>query len=304
MRSFADTRRLTLARRLASGMPAWAVAKGSNIPLEELEGLVVERGFAELVNSMAELMAMDGEARLAKLYRIAQQVLTAAILRSDERACEFMIRQTGLGRNPDRTLQRGLNATIEAEINKAERLKAEIEAGRLTPDTPPPEPPPPPFDFTTQPETLADAITACEAAAALPADRWIDPIDARLWRKAGALRREMLHEEVLHHAVAEHEAMERRKVPLELDEVEAIEAAQVAEHGRRQAKAGSKPAESQSSGLSLEDRKALDEIRAMYRRLPPERLVAMCNRPPRGMERLFAVLAEEIGLRPGQPQGP
>ena len=303
MKSFADTRRLTLARRLAAGMPAWAVARGSNIPLEELEGLVVERGFAELVNSMAELMAMDDEARLAKLYRIAQQVLAAAILRSDERACEFMIRQADLGRNPDRTLQNGLNATIEAEISRAERQKAEIEAGRLTPETPVPEPPPA-FDFTRQPETLAEAIAACEAAAALPADRWVDPIDARLYRKAGALRREMLQEQALHHAAAEQEAALRRKVPLELDEVEAIEAAQVAAHGRRQARAeGAAPAKPRGNGLSRDDLKALDEIRAMYRRLPPERLVAMCSKPPRGMEKLFAVLAEEIGL-PAKPQGP
>jgi hypothetical protein len=41
----------------------------------------------------------------------------------------------------------------------------------------------------------------------------------------------------------------------------------------------------------------------MYRRLPPERLIAMCKAPPKGMERLFAVLAQEIGLK-AQPQGP
>jgi hypothetical protein len=136
-------------------------------------------------------------------------------------------------------------------------------------------------------------------------DRYIDPVDARLYRAAGALRRDMLREEVIHRGVAEHEAAERRKVPLELHEVEAIEAAQVAEHGRRMARqeaakapqpAKAEPA-SDASGLSREDRKALDEIRAMYRRLPPERLVAICRTPPRGMEKLFAVLAEEIGIR-------
>ncbi|HMU52643.1 MAG TPA: hypothetical protein PKA13_22895, partial [Geminicoccaceae bacterium] len=99
-------------------------------------------------------------------------------------------------------------------------------------------------------------------------------------------------------------AMERRKVPMELDEVEAIEAAQVAEHGRRLARAEKAAAEPAASGLSREDRKALDEIRAMYRRLPPERLVAICQRPPRGMEKLFAMLAGEIGLRPEKSQGP
>ena len=59
MKPFADTRRLTLARRLASGLPAWAVARASNIPDADLEALVVESGFAELVNAMAELMALD-----------------------------------------------------------------------------------------------------------------------------------------------------------------------------------------------------------------------------------------------------
>ncbi len=259
---------------------------------------------------MAELMAMDEEARLEKLYRIAQQVMAAAVQRLDERACEFMIRQTDLKRNPHKVLQRGLNATIEAEIAKAERARAEIDAGQLTPDTPLPERPEP-FDFTRQPETLAEAIAACEAAAALPETRYVDHLDARLYRTAGALRREMLREEMIHHGVAEREAAERRKVPLELHEVEAIEAAQVAEHGRRLARqeaektpepVKAEPA-SDASGLSREDLKALDEIRAMYRRLPPERLVVICKTPPRGMEKLFAVLAREIGL-PEQPQGP
>ena len=308
MKPIADTRRLTLARRLACNLPAWAVARASSMSTEALEAVMVEQGFDQLVSSMAELMAMDEEARLAKLYRIAQQVMAAAVLRGDERACEFMLRQTQLKRNPHKTLQRGLNRTIKAEIAKGARVQAEIDAGTLTPETPLPERPEP-FDFTRQPETLAEAIAACEAAAALPPDRHVDHLDARLYRTAGSLRREMLREEVLYHSVAEHEAAERRQVPLELHEVEAIEAAQVAEHGRRLARAEaetaprpqSEPAD--ASGLSREDRKALDEIRAMYRRLPPERLAVICARPPRGMERLFAVLAKEVGL-PEQPQGP
>jgi hypothetical protein len=306
MKTLADTRRLTLARRLASGLPVWAVARGSNLPMEELEALVVEQGFAELISSMAELMAMEEQARLEKLHRIAQEVLAAAVLRQDERACEFLIRQMRLGRNPHETLQRGLSRTIAAELARAGRLQAEIDAGRLTPETPLPEPPPP-FDFTKQPETLAEAIAACEAAAALPGSRPVDPIDARLWRKAGALRREMLHEEALHHLAAERAAMALRRVPREIEEVEAIELRQV-ELGARlraaaEAEAEPVPTPAGEPGLSAGDRKALDEIRAMYRRLPPGRLVAMCQAPPRGMEKLFAVLAREIGLK-AQPQGP
>ena len=308
MKTVADTRRITLARRLACNLPAWAVARASGMSTADLEAVMLERGFDQLVASMAELMAMDEAARLRKLHRIAEEVLANAIVSRDPRACEFMLRQMELKRNPHRMLQRGLNRTIKVEINKAARVQAEIEAGKLTPDTPPPERPEP-FDFTKQPTNLAEAIAACEAAAALPVDRYIDPVDARLYRAAGALRRQMLCEEVIHHTVAERDAAERRKVPLELHEVEAIEAAQVAEHGRRMARAEAEtapepqPEPADASGLSREDRKALDEIRAMYRRLPPERLAVICARPPRGMEKLFAVLAREAGL-PEQPQGP
>jgi hypothetical protein len=209
-----------------------------------------------------------------------------------------------LGKNPHQTLQRGLSRTIAAEMAKAERLQAEIEAGRLGPDTPPPEPPPPPFDFSRQPATLAEAVAACQAAAALPPGRPVDPIDARLWRKAGALRREMLREEALHHAAAERAAMELRRVPREIEEVEAIELRQVELGARLRAAAEPAPVPACDDGLSAGDRKALGEIRSMYRRLPPERLVAMCKAPPKGMERLFAVLAREIGVEPVQPQAP
>ena len=167
-------------------------------------------------------------------------------------------------------------------------------------------------------------MAKCEAALELPPDRHIDRIDARLWRKAGALRREMLHENVLHHVAARSEAEALRKVPMEIEEVDAIEAAQVAyrwaveaQEAEDAAKAEAakaspppkkskpeKPNSETGHGLSALDLKALDEIRAMYRLLPPERLVSICKRPPRGMEKLFAILGREIGVEPGQPQGP
>jgi hypothetical protein len=97
-------------------------------------------------------------------------------------------------------------------------------------------------------------------------------------------------------------------VPREIEEVEAIELRQVELGARLRAEeeeeAGSAPLPAGEAGLSTADSKALDEIRSMYRRLPPERLVAMCKAPPRGMEKLFAVLAREIGLDPAQPQAP
>ena len=75
----------------------------------------------------------------------------------------------------------------------------------------------------------------------------------------------------------------------------------VAERAR---KAVPEAAPATGHGLSPGDLEALNEIRTMYRRLPPERLVAMCRKPPRGIEKLFAVLVLEIGIRPAKPQGP
>jgi hypothetical protein len=109
--------------------------------------------------------------------------------------------------------------------------------------------------------------------------------------------------------------MELRRVPREIEEVEAIELRQVVAGARLRAAAEARQAQTPSSTppetpsaaateLSPADLKALDGIRAMYQRLPPERLVAMCQAPPRGMEKLFAVLAREIGVEPAQPQGP
>ena len=296
-------RRLTVARRLASGHPAWVVARASRMEPEQLGEMMLEPGFGELVGSLEDLLAMDEQARLAKLYRIAEEIVADAVLHRDPFAALYLQYQKHLGRNPHRSLQQGLDRALKAEIRKAEKVRAEVEAGRLMPETPLPEPPPPPEPLPV-PRTLAEAVAACEAAALLPPDRHVHPVDAMLWRKAGSLRRAMLDEQVLHHLAAEREATERRRLPMELDEVEAIEARQVAEHGRRLAKAAPGPEPAGGHGLSAGDLQALREIRAMYRRLPPERLVAICQRPPRGMERLFAVLAEEIGIRPGQPQGP
>ena len=45
----ADTRRLTLARRLACNLPVWAVARASSMTTQALEAVMVEQGFDQLV---------------------------------------------------------------------------------------------------------------------------------------------------------------------------------------------------------------------------------------------------------------
>ena len=49
MKPLADTRRLTLARRLACNLPVWAVARASSMTTQALEAVMVEQGFDQLV---------------------------------------------------------------------------------------------------------------------------------------------------------------------------------------------------------------------------------------------------------------
>ena len=43
MKTVADTRRITLARRLACNLPAWAVARASSMSTADLEAVMLER---------------------------------------------------------------------------------------------------------------------------------------------------------------------------------------------------------------------------------------------------------------------
>ncbi len=49
MKTVADTRRITLARRLACNLPAWAVARASGMSTEALAEVMLERGFDGLM---------------------------------------------------------------------------------------------------------------------------------------------------------------------------------------------------------------------------------------------------------------
>jgi hypothetical protein len=272
------------------------VAKGADMPADDLAELMFEAGFRELVGSMAELMALDDDARLKRMLRLADQIIMDALSRTDLNAALFVRREHLLKRNPRQSLAKGLSRLLQREMAKAGRLQAEIDAGRLTPDTPAPAAPVQPEPAPAA-EPLLAAVEAVEAAEAMRPDRRVHRVDAAIYRKAGALRQAMLDEQLLHHAVAAQAAAERRKVPLELDELDEIEARQVA-----LAQALTTAPEPEPE-LSPEDLQALDEIRAMYRKLPPDRLQNICKRPPRGMERLFAVLARENGLA-SWPSGP
>ena len=270
-------RRPLLARRLAAGLPPWAVARGSNLPEDDLAALLFDAGFRELVDCCAGILAMSREARLARMERIAGEIIDDALTRRDPTAAMFVLRQRQKKRDPIATLARGFCNTLERERARAERLNVEIEAGRLAPETPPPAPEPAPTD------PMAEAL----AAEAMRPDRHPDPIDAALWRKASALRQKMLDEQVLHHAVEAQRQRELRQLPAEPHAVQQVADLPLAP----------------DAILSRDELQTLAEVRAMYRLLPEDRLRRICATPPKGMEKIFAVLAFENGIG-GWPGGP
>ena len=187
------------------------MARGSNLPEDDLAALLFEAGFRELVDCCAGILAMSREARLARMERIAGEIIDDALTRRDPVAAMFVLRQRQTRRDPIATLARGFCKNFERERAKAQRLNAEIDAGRLTPDTPAALPAPPPAPEPTPTDPMAQAL----AAEAMRPDRHPDPMDRALWRKASALRQKMLDEQVLHHAVEAERQRELRQLPAE-----------------------------------------------------------------------------------------
>ena len=51
MHTIPPRQRATLARRIAAGQSAWAAARGSNLPAEDVAGLMHEPEFHELIGA-------------------------------------------------------------------------------------------------------------------------------------------------------------------------------------------------------------------------------------------------------------
>jgi hypothetical protein len=248
---------------------------------------------------------MEPEARKQRLLRLAHMIVEQKIDDGCGRTAQFVQREYARKRDPVATLAKGFGQLVDLERARADRVPQVPTAA--------PEPP--------APSLVRAAADEARAAAAMRGRP--HPDDAAMWRKAGQLRHDMLGEQLLFSATADHEAAERRKVPLELDEVDAIEAEQVAIFAARQAE---------------ERRKAETEATPPAPPAPPEpepvaeaeakldaafnaRAVAMLNQtlaqaPPEIRERLSSFSQEELwalvgGCWPGedeldraQPQGP
>ena len=233
MRTIPIRQRVTLARRIAAGLPVWAAAKGSNLPAEEVGDLMSEPEFRDLIGAWGEIFDLTPEARAERLERLAHMVVERRLAMDCGRTAHFVLRERHRRRDPVARLAKGFAQLVDMEKVRVERHGA---APVAAPEPEPVAAAPEPVPAAPEPSTPAGAAVAAADAAERLRGR-PHPDDAMLWRRAGALRQDMLGEQVLFGAVAEHEAAVKRGTFLEIGEVAAIEAAQIASHEARLAEA-------------------------------------------------------------------
>jgi hypothetical protein len=93
-----------LGFRLVHGLTPAQAARAERAPLAEVEALLAQPEFQELLQTCRELDAMPAEERLALLERMALTVLEHALASGDLRAALFFLRERQQGRNPARML--------------------------------------------------------------------------------------------------------------------------------------------------------------------------------------------------------
>lgn len=255
MRTIPPRQRNVLARRIAAGQSPLAAARGSGLPAEDVAELLDEPEFHELIGAWDDIFALAPEARTGRLTRLAHMVMEHRLASDCGRTAAFVLREARRRRDPVVTLAKGFAQLVEMERERAKRpppAAASADAAHLD-------------RVVAGLEGLERAAEQARAAARLRGRP--DRDDAMLWRKAGALRREMLAEQVLFSATAAEQEALRRKVPLELEEVDAIEAAQVAAFEARQAvakaRAGAVGAETAAAAALAEETDEAFEARAV-----------------------------------------
>jgi hypothetical protein len=282
----------SIARRLATNLPLWAVARGCGMPLAELERLMFEPRFREMVGTWEAIFALSPEQRTERLVRLAHQIIDQALSRNDLRAALFVEHQRLRQRDPVEALAKSFSNMVAHEQAKVRRLAAEAIS-------PAPEPP----------STLAPPAPAADPR---PAPH---PSDRAVWRKAALLCREVFDEAVLHHAVERERLEVLRRAPVEPHELPGWQPLD-------EPPAEPEPApeaatdETAATDEAVEDERDLEAeaaARAAFcatmARLPEGVRERVQTLPPQEMRRFILALAE--GSFPGldldgeaQPQGP
>jgi hypothetical protein len=282
-----------IARRLATGLPVWAVARDCGLPEAELGHLMWEPRFRELVGAWEDVFALSPEQRTERLVRLAHLILEDALARQDLRAVLYVDRESRRRRHPVESLAQSFANIVEHEQARAARRQAAIDAGEETPEVPPPP----------------------RAAVAGPERPAPHPVDRALSRKAAALRGEMLDGLVIEHAVEQERLRQLRLTPVAPHELPGW---QPPEDEREP----SEPAELAVEDEAVEDAEDVEDERdleaeaaaraafcATMARLPEGIRERVQTLPPQEMRRFILALAEGSfpGLdldREAQPQGP
>jgi hypothetical protein len=299
-------REVVLARRIATGLPVWAVARDANLPPEDLGALMWEPRFREMVGSWAEIIDMDPEARKRRLLMLARLVLEASLAAGDRRTALLVQREYRYGRDPVVNLAEGFSHIVDREQARADRQREALEAEEAARAQGAAAPAP-------KPSPVEAAVVEAEVARRFPATA--HPDDRAVWRKAGELRRQMFEEQVLHHAVVRKAQLDRLLGPPSVADL-GPEAAGEPEAPPRPAPRSvpvppkppraeppiqtGKRAASAAAEMSDEDREVMDELRDMFFDLSKERLAHLFSLPPKGMEHIYAALAREAAGQGGR----
>jgi hypothetical protein len=93
-----------LGFRLAHGLTPAQAARAEGTPLADVEALLAQPDFQQLLETCREFDAMPVDKRLAMLEHLALTILEHALARGDVRAALFFLRERRQGRNPAHTL--------------------------------------------------------------------------------------------------------------------------------------------------------------------------------------------------------
>jgi hypothetical protein len=99
---------LRAAYRLSAGLSSAAVARAEAVAEREIEALLAQPDFRELLEALEEFQDLPEEERLRRLERHAWCVLEMALADSDWRAAAFVADQLRRGFNPARMLAKGV----------------------------------------------------------------------------------------------------------------------------------------------------------------------------------------------------
>ncbi len=93
-----------LGFRLAHGLTPAQAARAERVPAADVEALLAQPAFQQLLETCREFDAMLADKRLAMLEHLALTILEHALARGDVRTALFFLRERRQGRNPAHTL--------------------------------------------------------------------------------------------------------------------------------------------------------------------------------------------------------